>query len=180
MSDAPGGDATGPLVASMWWYAATVLAPARALKRRGVTVVAPASGDELVPLPRPGLGPRFSQEWPEPVLLDRPTEHDHLVAEFDRARIVQLVRAKEAEGWSFVFMGADLDAYGEAAGLGYDARSVQSFAPDGTGADLAFASLSQKTTAFRDKVRDGINFDQGDFFEDDKPAEADRTRRHDS
>jgi Mg-chelatase subunit ChlD len=99
--------------------------------------------------------------------------------EFDRARIVQLVRAKEAEGWGFVFIGAGLDAYGEAAGLGYDARSVQSFAPDGTGADLAFASLSQKTTDFRGKVRHGEAFDQGDFFEGDKPAEADRTRRPD-
>jgi Mg-chelatase subunit ChlD len=99
--------------------------------------------------------------------------------EFDRARIVRLVRAKEAEGWSFVFIGAGLDAYGEAAGLGYDARSVQSFAPDGTGADLAFASLSAKTTDFRGKVRHGEAFDQGDFFEGDKPAEADRTRRHD-
>jgi hypothetical protein len=100
--------------------------------------------------------------------------------EFDRGRIVQLVRAKEAEGWSFVFIGAGLDAYGEAGGLGYDTRSTQSFAPDGTGADLAFASLSQKTTDFRGKVRGGLAFDQADFFEDDKPAEADRTRRHDT
>jgi Mg-chelatase subunit ChlD len=99
--------------------------------------------------------------------------------EFTRARIVELVRAKEAQGWSFVFVGAGLDAYAEAAGIGYDARSVQSFAPDGTGADLAFASLSHKTRAFRGKVRDGMAFDQADFFEGDKPAEADRTRRHD-
>jgi hypothetical protein len=99
--------------------------------------------------------------------------------EFDRARIVELVRAKEGEGWTFVFLGAGLDAYGEAAGIGYDTRSVQSFAPDGAGADLAFASLSAKTRDFRGKVREGMAFDQADFFEGDKPAEADRTRRHD-
>jgi hypothetical protein len=99
--------------------------------------------------------------------------------EFDRARVVGLVRAKEAEGWSFVFMGAGLDAYGEAAGLGYDTRSVESFAPDGAGADQGVTSQSPKTTDFRGKTRGGLAFDQGDFFESDKPAEADRTRRHD-
>ena len=64
--------------------------------------------------------------------------------EFSRQQIVDLVRAKEDAGWTFVFLGAGLDAYREAGGLGYAARSVQSFAPDGTGADLAFSSLSRQ------------------------------------
>jgi hypothetical protein len=97
--------------------------------------------------------------------------------EFNRARVIELVRFKEAAGWTFVFLGAGLDAYGEAGGLGYDARSVQSFAPDGTGADLAFSSLSAKSRDFRGKIRRGDAFDHADFFEGDKPAQDDRTRR---
>ena len=46
------------------------------------------------------------------------------------------MRSKEAQGWTFALLGAGLDAYGEAGGLGYDARSVQAFAPDGTGAEI--------------------------------------------
>jgi hypothetical protein len=98
--------------------------------------------------------------------------------EFTRSQVIDLVKAKEAaDGWAFVFLGAGLDAYSEAGGLGYDPRSVQSFAPDGVGADLAFTSLSTKTRDLRRKVRRGERFDRADFFEDDKPAEADRDRR---
>jgi ubiquinone/menaquinone biosynthesis C-methylase UbiE len=85
MTGAPGGEqAAGQLVASMWWYAATVLEPARALKRRGVRVTGTVMGDELAPTPSPGLGPRFSVEWSSPALLGHPTAHDHLVADFDQ------------------------------------------------------------------------------------------------
>jgi Mg-chelatase subunit ChlD len=97
--------------------------------------------------------------------------------EFNRHEVVELVRAREAEGWTFVFLGAGLDAYNEAGGLGYDSRSVQSFAADGAGADLAFASLSDKTATLRSRVRSGQRFDRSDFFEGDKPAEVDRDRR---
>jgi uncharacterized protein YegL len=115
---------------------------------------------------------------PEQILVVTITDgEENASAEFTRARVVELVRAKEAEGWSFVFLGAGLDAYAEAGGLGYDSRSVQSFAPDGTGADLAFANLSAKTRDFRGKVRLGEALSRGDFFEGDKPAEEDRTRR---
>jgi len=31
---------------------------------------------------------------------------------------------KQATGWTFAFLGAGLDAYGEAAGIGYDPRPV--------------------------------------------------------
>ena len=64
----------------------------------------------------------------------------------------------------------------EAGGLGYDRRSMQSCAPDGTGADGAFDPVGQDP-GLRTKVRQGVALDQGDFFEGDKPAEADRTRR---
>jgi len=97
--------------------------------------------------------------------------------EFRRDRIVELVRAKEAEGWVFVFLGAGLDAYDEAGSMGYHADSVQAWAPDAAGAELAFASLSTKTTDMRRRMRHGRPVDVGNFFEGDKPAEADRERR---
>jgi hypothetical protein len=97
--------------------------------------------------------------------------------ELTRGQVVDLVRTKEAEGWTFVFLGAGLDAYEEAGAMGYRARSVQPFAPDADGADLVFRSLSDSTTLMRRRVRRGERINIGDFFGDDKPAEADRERR---
>jgi Mg-chelatase subunit ChlD len=97
--------------------------------------------------------------------------------EFSRADILRLVKDKEAKGWSFVFLGAGLDAYAEAGGMGYDPRSVQAFAPDGAGAGLAFRAVSAAMVDKRARVRRNEAFDAGDFFEGNKVAEDDRTRR---
>ena len=98
--------------------------------------------------------------------------------EFSRTDILRLVKDREAKGWSFVFLGAGLDAYAEAGGMGYDARSVQAFAPDGAGAGLAFSAVSAAMVDKRARVRQGEAFDPQDFFQGDKAAEDDRKRRH--
>jgi Mg-chelatase subunit ChlD len=98
--------------------------------------------------------------------------------EFSRADILRLVKDKEAKGWSFVFLGAGLDAYAEAGGMGYDPRSVQAFAPDGAGAGLAFSAVSAAMVDKRARVRRSEAFDPQDFFKGDKAAEEDRKRRH--
>src|SRR5258708_9558009 len=72
------------LVSSMWWYAAAVLEPARALKRAGFPVSSQVIGDLTENPPEIGLGPRFSKENSGPVYLSHKTRHDHLVEEFDR------------------------------------------------------------------------------------------------
>lgn len=97
--------------------------------------------------------------------------------DYSRLEITKLVKAKEADGWTFAFLGAGLDAYAEAGGMGYDERSIQAFAPDGTGAAAAFGSVSSAMLARRGKLRRGEGYAVGDFYEGDKGAEADRRRR---
>jgi hypothetical protein len=121
---------------------------------------------------------RHAGEATEDVTIVTITDgHENRSSEFSRAQIVDLVKAKEAGGWSFVFLGAGIDAYGEAAGMGYDSRSVQSWAPDGTGAEVAFSSLSRAMGSKRRKLASEVPIDKGDFFEGDKAAEVDRKRR---
>lgn len=98
--------------------------------------------------------------------------------EYTRDAIKRLVADKQAGGWSFVFLGAGLDAYAEARSLGYDPRSVQAFAPDAAGARVSFANMSTAMTRKRDLLRRGEAFDKADFWQGDKAAEADRDRRH--
>lgn len=97
--------------------------------------------------------------------------------EYSRDVIAKLVADKQAEGWSFVFLGAGLDAYAEAHAMGYDGRSVQAFAPDALGADLSFASMSAAVSRKRGRIRRGESFENRDFWEGDKAAEADRNAR---
>ncbi len=104
--------------------------------------------------------------------------HENQSREYGRRDIVRLVNEKEARGWTFAFLGAGLDAYGEAGSMGYDPRSIQSFAPDGRGAGAAFGSVSSSMVARRAKLRNAESYDPGDFYEGRKDAEADRTRRH--
>ncbi len=102
--------------------------------------------------------------------------HENASREYTLAAVSQLIGAHTAAGWTFVFLGAALDVYGEAGGLGYDPRAVQSWAPDAQGSAEAFASLSRSTSAKRDRIRRSMDVDKGDFFVD-KDAEEDRQRR---
>ncbi len=61
-----------------------------------------------------------------------------------------------------------------APGAGINTRS---FAPDGTGAEVAFRSLSQSTAKMRSQVRERVVVDKEDFFRGEKDAEVDRTTR---
>jgi Mg-chelatase subunit ChlD len=114
----------------------------------------------------------------EEVLVVSVTDgHENASREFTLDSVRRLVADRTRAGWTFVFLGAALDVYGETGGLGYDPRSVQSFVADGAGADLAFGSLSRSTSRMRQKVRSAERWDKGDFFEGDKDAEVDRKRR---
>jgi SAM-dependent methyltransferase len=75
--------AGGVLAGAMWSYAAVVLEPARAANE--LRAGPPDPGLVAMAADRgPGLGPLFSKRYAGPQLLERATEHDHLVEEFDR------------------------------------------------------------------------------------------------
>lgn len=95
--------------------------------------------------------------------------------EFTGADIRRLVQAREAAGWTFVYLSAAMDAYANATSIGYDTRSVQAFAPSAAGAAAAFGSLAEATVNRRQKMRAAAPYVAADFFEGRKPAEATRT-----
>jgi Mg-chelatase subunit ChlD len=103
--------------------------------------------------------------------------HENASAEFKLDAIRKTIEERTAAGWTFVFLGADPSSYDEAERHGYDVRSTQRFAADGTGARAAFSELSRGTTARRLKLAHGEAFDAGDYFEGAKAADDDRERR---
>jgi hypothetical protein len=115
---------------------------------------------------------------PESVVFATITDgFENASSEFTLDAIRKTIEERTAAGWSFVFLGADPSAYDESAKLGYDARSTQQFAADGHGARTAWANLSSATSERRRKLAVGEAYDNADFFEGEKHADDDRTRR---
>jgi Mg-chelatase subunit ChlD len=93
--------------------------------------------------------------------------------------IRRLVGAKQEEGWTFIFLGAGLDAYAEGGRIGVAVGSTQAFAPDAAGARLAFQELDRSVREFRAAPAPARTAQKADFFGGNKAAEADRRRRYD-
>src|SRR5262249_61637555 len=62
--------------------------------------------------------------------------------EYSRSKLFELIRKREQAGWSFMYLGANQDAYAESSQLGYARGSVQNFMADPRGTELAFGSAS--------------------------------------
>jgi Mg-chelatase subunit ChlD len=86
-------------------------------------------------------------------------------------QVKALVENAKELGWSFVFLGAGIDAYGDAERLGYDTDSVQAWRPDGTGARSAWHSVSRAGVQLRSDVAAGVAFNKADYFRGIKEAE---------
>ena len=97
--------------------------------------------------------------------------------EYSRDKILELINRREADGWTFAYMGANQDAYAEGGRIGYAPGSTQNFAADELGSRAAFASLSGAVVLRRHTIRAGEQYDKRDLFEGDKGAEDDLRRR---
>lgn len=121
---------------------------------------------------------RRAGKKPEAIVVVTITDgEENQSREHTRDGIRRLVQAKQAQGWTFVFLGAGLDAYAEARSLGIDPRSTQGWAPDGGGARAAMAAVSSSMVERRAKLRAGAPVQADDFFDGTKAAEADRDAR---
>lgn len=99
--------------------------------------------------------------------------------EFTLPQIKQMIEECEEKGWTFVFLSAALDAYGDASRMGMKGGNIQAFSASADGARLAFTSLSGNVEKMRAMKRSGAWKKEIDFFEE-KIAEAERRKKGDS
>lgn len=99
-------------------------------------------------------------------------------SEYTLPQVKSLIEECEKQGWTFVFLSAALNAYGDASGMGMKHGNIQSFSASGDGANLAFSSLSASMRVMRDKKRSGTWNQDEDFFEE-KIAEEERNKKDD-
>jgi Mg-chelatase subunit ChlD len=96
-------------------------------------------------------------------------------SEFTLEQIKKLIEKCENDGWTFVFLSAALDAYGDAQGMGMKAGNIQAFSASADGANLAFTSLSGNISRIREMKRMGVDTRNVDVFEE-KLAEIQRLK----
>lgn len=88
--------------------------------------------------------------------------------EFTKAQVKALVEAKTAEGWTFAYMGSDLNAYDEAGSIGISVANTSSFDNNSVGTQAAYASVSTATSNLRSVASTGATPDAADFYKGNK------------
>lgn len=75
--------------------------------------------------------------------------------EMTKATVRSLVEEKEAAGWVMLFLGANIDAFAEASGIGISAVRSASFDNDGRGVKALYDNVSHKYGAAREELTAG-------------------------
>jgi SAM-dependent methyltransferase len=160
------------LVGALWWYSASVLYPAKVLRRTGANVVGSAVGETPEGLPLPGSGPYFSKHGPELVMLSAPNRNYHLVEDFDRLAQTYEVLVRpfstpifdEALQVIRGYLASDSRVLDAACGPGRELRRVATLVPRGevVGVDLAAGMVKTAHAAARSRGLDNAAFRQAD------------------
>ena len=69
--------------------------------------------------------------------------------EFTYPKIKKLIERQKERGWEFIFLGANIDAIGEASKLGIEAERAVQYHADSEGTQVNFATLSEAIVEFR-------------------------------
>jgi len=111
---------------------------------------------------------RPTNEQPDVLFVTITDGHENASRELELPTVRQLVAACEGQGWTFVFLSAAFDAYGDARGLGFSEGKSRAFRASAKGAGDLFAALSLNTTNMRDKKRRGVYKNEDDFFDENE------------
>jgi SAM-dependent methyltransferase len=162
------------LAVSMWSYATSVLYPAQALKRTGLTPSPHPIGERAEPLARRGLGRWFSTRHRRPVLLANPKGLES-VEEFDRladvydAFVEPFSRPIFDEALEVMrpHLPPDARVLDLGCGSGREASRVARSVPEGevVGIDLAAGMVGSAFRAARAGGLDNCAFFQADVAE---------------
>lgn len=79
--------------------------------------------------------------------------------EFTKAQVKALVTEREAEGWKFLFLGANVDAFAEAGALGMASATTLDFANNARGVKAMYAASSSNMLRARRSVQEGASAD---------------------
>jgi len=70
-------------------------------------------------------------------------------SKYDRDRILSMIREKENNGWQFLYLGANQDAFTESAHIGISRDCTRSFDATPIGINAVFGDISVITSSYR-------------------------------
>lgn len=94
--------------------------------------------------------------------------------EYTKHDLSDLVTRLTKKGWTFTFMGANMDAYAVSASFGIPAANAMNWAPSPEGTTLAMRAHASSTSRYANRVRSGESAGEpvADFYAPD-PDKAD-------
>ena len=85
---------------------------------------------------------------------------------FSRDEIFNLIEERKSQGWVFVFLGANLEAFGEGEKVGVAAKNSRMFDADEDGMMMALLTTSKAVSSYRKKSQFDRLHSVVDFFAD--------------
>lgn len=125
--------------------------PPLVLEPRGNTPLLDAVGHTVSQTEKRLHGTAADRRVPKRVMVLIITDgQENASHEFTRDGVKKLVeRVTKEHQWSFVYLGADVDAFAESDGLGISVTSSSGYSKTGDGARKAFAMMSNKLGGLR-------------------------------
>jgi len=90
---------------------------------------------------------------PDKVLVFIITDgHENASRRYSRAHVASLIQNLQTnKGWEFQFFGANIDAFGEAQGIGISRDQADTWDPDADGMDLMMKKMGERAREVRGK-----------------------------
>jgi len=87
--------------------------------------------------------------------------------EFNKGHITKLISAHEAEGWDFVFLGANQDAIAEGGSMGVRASNSMTYGASDKGVTDMYCNVSKSLTNYRTMRSKGVEGQIGFFMNEE-------------
>lgn len=96
-------------------------------------------------------GKRIADEkWADLVIVYIITDGEENASnEFNREQVQKMIKHAEANGWKFIFLAANQDAFAAAASMGISAKYTGAFAATGAGTTAAYSSSNNTVSSLR-------------------------------
>ena len=79
--------------------------------------------------------------------------------EYTKDKVFQLIKEKEKDGWNFIYLAANQDAFEVGTSLGFSGGNTFTYTNTAEGNRIAFANLSTATATYRSVSTNDVNFD---------------------
>ena len=88
-------------------------------------------------------------ERPNTIVVIITDGEENASRKFDNDKVKRLVEKRKRNGWEFIFLGANIDAFAAASGIGIDASRASRYVSDQVGSVAAFSSVKHAMSSYR-------------------------------